>query len=120
MNKILKLCSPLLFLPLFAFNQNPLPIPDTLSGSVMNLSMDTSSITYYSTPTKTMGFNGDILGPTLIMEKGNPVTIHVTNNLQDTTTCHWHGLHVSPENVRCALFTHFSRKHLDSGDPCHG
>lgn len=98
MKAIPTLCFSLLMFPFLVFGQNALPIPDTLSGPVIHLTPTASSITYYSTPTQTMGFNGDILGPTLIMERGNPVTIHVHNQLPDTTTVHWHGMHVSPEN----------------------
>ena len=48
--------------------------------------------------TNTMGINGNILGPTLIMDADSVVNISVTNNIGDTTTMHWHGLHVAPEN----------------------
>lgn len=80
------------------FAQNLLAIPDTAVGPVINLNMAPSSVNFYSTPTQTMGFNGDILGPTLLLNQGDSVTINVTNNLPNTTTVHWHGLHVSPEN----------------------
>ncbi|MFT4625227.1 MAG: FtsP/CotA-like multicopper oxidase with cupredoxin domain [Myxococcota bacterium] len=42
----------------------------------------------------TLGYNGDILGPTLRLRRGRPVTIHVTNGLDEVTTAHWHGAHV--------------------------
>jgi bilirubin oxidase len=45
-----------------------------------------------------MGVNGNILGPTLILNQGDFVNFSVTNQLAETTTVHWHGLHVSPEN----------------------
>lgn len=45
-----------------------------------------------------MGVNGNILGPTLIMNEGDFVDIKVDNQLSDTTTIHWHGMHVSAEN----------------------
>lgn len=48
--------------------------------------------------TPTYGYNGAILGPTLIMNKGETVQINVLNLLQDPTTVHWHGLHVPPED----------------------
>jgi bilirubin oxidase len=41
-----------------------------------------------------MGYNGDFLGPTLIMTKGDSLTLNVTNNMSVTTTTHWHGFHV--------------------------
>lgn len=78
-----------------AFGQSPLPIPDTLAGPVYNLSAQESSLVFfpgYNTPT--MGYNGAILGPTLIMNQGDSITINVTNNMSEATTVHWHGIHV--------------------------
>ncbi|GLI55315.1 multicopper oxidase mco [Propionigenium maris DSM 9537] len=43
---------------------------------------------------ETLGYNGDILGPTLRVRKGDEVEIHVKNTLEDETTVHWHGLRV--------------------------
>lgn len=48
--------------------------------------------------TQTMGYNGALLGPTLVLQKGQTVTLNVHNQLGDTTTTHWHGLHISPAN----------------------
>lgn len=48
--------------------------------------------------TQTMGYNGAMLGPTLVFQKGQTVTLNVRNQLGDTTTTHWHGLHISPAN----------------------
>lgn len=42
----------------------------------------------------TLGYNGDILGPTLRVKRGEEVEIHVNNTLEDETTVHWHGLRV--------------------------
>jgi blue copper oxidase len=82
-----------------AFAQNPLLIPDTLSGSVINLSLQTGTVQFYPQQvTNTYGVNGNILGPTLLMRKNFSVTVNVANNLPDTTTIHWHGMHVSPTN----------------------
>ena len=74
-----------------AFGQNPLFIPDTLNGTVFNLNVQTGTqqiIGTYDTPT--YGYNGDILGPTLIMNQGDVVTLNVTNKLKQSTTVHWH------------------------------
>jgi len=38
------------------------------------------------------------LGPTLLLNQNQNVTINVNNQLMDTTTIHWHGMHVAPEN----------------------
>ncbi|KAF0153546.1 MAG: Bilirubin oxidase [Ignavibacteria bacterium] len=79
--------------------QNKLPIPDTLSGNNFNLTIQNSSVNFYpGFQTRTMGVNGSLLGPTLLLKKGTQVQMNVKNNLTDTTTIHWHGMHVAPQN----------------------
>ena len=86
-------------IPLMGFSQNPLFIPDTLSGNSINLSLQNGQVEFYpGFNTNTIGYNQAILGKTIILEKGNDVTLNVTNNLTEPTTLHWHGLHVSAEN----------------------
>ncbi len=46
---------------------------------------------------ETMGFNGDYLGPVIRFNKGDNVAIHVTNELDEATAVHWHGMHVPAE-----------------------
>ena len=46
------------------------------------------------TNTATFAYNGNILGPTLLMHKGDEVVINVTNQLGEPTTTHWHGIHL--------------------------
>ncbi len=78
------------------FSQNLIPIPDTLSGPVYNLNIHPDSVQFLpGTKTYTNAFNQySYLGPTLILHNGENVTMHVQNDLDDTTTVHWHGLHV--------------------------
>lgn len=79
--------------------QNPIPIPGTLSGTEFNLTLQHGTHEFYEgVTTQTMGVNGNILGPTLILNQGEFADIYIHNTLNDTTTIHWHGLHVSPEN----------------------
>ncbi|MEW6653603.1 MAG: multicopper oxidase domain-containing protein [Bacteroidota bacterium] len=79
--------------------QNKLPIPDTLSGNNFNLTIQNSSVNFYpGFQTRTTGVNGSLLGPTLLLKKGTQVQMNVKNNLTDTTTIHWHGMHVAPQN----------------------
>ena len=79
--------------------QNALIIPDTLSGANINLTLQNGTKQFLSgSSTNTMGANGNILGPTLILNQGDFVNFNVTNQLADTTTIHWHGMHVSAEN----------------------
>lgn len=81
------------------FGQNPLFIPDTLTGSSINLTLQHGTVNFYpGNATQTMGVNGNLLGPTLILNKNQTVTMNVTNNLMDSSTIHWHGMHVAPEN----------------------
>lgn len=86
----------LAFLTLKASAQNAIAIPDTLSGTTFNLNMHEDSVQFLpGLKTFTNAFNQyAYLGPTLILNKGDIVTMNVIDNLVDTTTVHWHGLHV--------------------------
>ncbi len=44
--------------------------------------------------TETYGYNGDLLGPTLKLKQGEKVDVKITNDLDEPTTFHWHGLEV--------------------------
>jgi len=46
------------------------------------------------TRSDTFGFNGSYLGPTLRAERGERVAVRVTNELEETTSVHWHGMHL--------------------------
>lgn len=81
------------------YSQNPLIIPDTLSGNTINLNLQQGTMNFYpGQATNTFGVNGNILGPTLILHKGSNVSINIHNDLPDTSTVHWHGMHVSAVN----------------------
>ena len=49
-------------------------------------------------PTDVYAFNGSVPGPTIELREGDSVIIHFRNELPQTTTVHWHGLHV-PANA---------------------
>lgn len=79
--------------------QNLLSIPDTLNGTAFNLSiLDTTHEFYSGFTTNTYGVNASYLGPTLLLNQGDSVSMFLHNTLMDTTTIHWHGMHVSPAN----------------------
>lgn len=79
--------------------QTLIPIPDTLSGLSIDLTLSPGSREFFpGIQTATLGYNGAYLGPTLILQKSQSVTLNVYNQLGDTTTTHWHGLHVAPAN----------------------
>ncbi|WP_344304190.1 multicopper oxidase family protein [Agromyces salentinus] len=46
---------------------------------------------------ETWGFNGSLLGPTLVADRGERVRVEVTNSLEEPTTVHWHGMHLPAE-----------------------
>ena len=73
-----------------------LVIPDTLSGTQFNLVLkDTFKQLKTGNQTITGGINNhSFWGPTLIMKKGDLVQINVINKLNDSTTLHWHGMHL--------------------------
>lgn len=75
---------------------NDLWIPDTLSGTTFNLTIkDTlKQIVSSGNQTITGGINGNFWGPTLIFNKGETVHLNVLNKLNDSTTIHWHGMHL--------------------------
>jgi blue copper oxidase len=79
-----------------AFAQNTIPIPDTLVGTNISLTMHTDSLQILpGKKTKTLAFNAyNFLGPTLILNKWQTANISVSNQIGDTTTVHWHGLHI--------------------------
>lgn len=80
-------------------SQNQLLIPPTIEDTNINLELQNGTYQFFNGQnTATMGVNGDILGPTLIMQKNSNVNINVTNNLGQPTTLHWHGMHVSASN----------------------
>jgi FtsP/CotA-like multicopper oxidase with cupredoxin domain len=82
-----------------SFGQNQLAIPPTIETATINLTLQEGVTQFYpGINTNTMGANGALLGPTLIMSQGDNVSITVDNQLSDTTTIHWHGMHVAPEN----------------------
>lgn len=84
---------------LFSQAQNPLYIPPALTGTNFTLTVQSGSKVFYgTTATPTYGINGVWMSPTVMVNKGDSITLNVVNNLTVRTTMHWHGLHVSPEN----------------------
>ncbi len=74
---------------------NTLRIPDTLSGTTFNLAMkDTFAQLVPGQQTVTAGINANFWGPTLFFNKEDTVFMNVDNQLNDSTTLHWHGMHL--------------------------
>ncbi len=78
---------------------NPYNLPPVLNGPVYNLNMQNGTRQFNpGIISSTKGFNGSVLGPTLIMQAGQQSYMNVTNSIGEETTVHWHGFHVAPEN----------------------
>ena len=75
---------------------NTMWIPDTLSGTTFNLNIKDTFAQILPTGNQTItgGINGKFWGPTLIINKGDSVHMNVHNYLNDSTTLHWHGMHL--------------------------
>lgn len=95
MKKLLIFC--LVFIGLVTRSQTQLFIPDTIAGPAYTLNMHQDSVQFFplGNKSKTYAYNlYRYLGPTLIFNKGANVNITVRNFIGDTTTVHWHGIHL--------------------------
>lgn len=79
-----------------------LPIPRLAESTVsadgtrtFDLSLKTGKTEFFpGTQTETWGINGNYLGPTLRAKNGEKVQFKISNDLPQTTSVHWHGMHV--------------------------
>jgi blue copper oxidase len=99
MKQFLSLIILLCFYSTYSQTYNNLWIPDTLSGKTFKLTMKEGSMNWGgSVATQSAGINASsthaFWGPTLFFNYGDTVHINVENNLADTTTVHWHGMHL--------------------------
>jgi len=75
---------------------NNITIPEALYGTTFNLNIH-ESIRQIKTGNQTVtgSINNETFwGPTLFINKGAAVSFNVTNNLNEPTTLHWHGMHL--------------------------
>ena len=75
---------------------NTMPMPQALYGTTFDLNIHESTkqlVTGNQTITGAIN-NESIWGPTLFINKGDLVHMNVTNNLNESTTLHWHGMHL--------------------------
>ena len=66
--------------------------PLTAQAGVYDISVDRVSIDTGDFQKDGIGYNGASPGPVLRFKEGEDVTINVTNNLEESTSIHWHGL----------------------------
>ncbi|MEC4003479.1 multicopper oxidase domain-containing protein [Flavobacterium sp. SUN052] len=75
---------------------NTMTMPEALYGTTFNLNIHESIkqlVTGNQTITGSIN-NETFWGPTLFINKGDDVHMNVTNNLNESTTIHWHGMHL--------------------------
>jgi CopA family copper-resistance protein len=68
----------------------------TLSGDEIKLVIAHTPITIDGKAGHAVAINGTVPGPLLRLKEGQRVKISVTNNLDEDTSIHWHGLLVPP------------------------
>ena len=75
---------------------NTMPMPEALTGTTFNLNIhETTKQLVTGNQTITGAINNESFwGPTLFINKGDLVHMNVTNNLNESTTLHWHGMHL--------------------------
>ena len=75
---------------------NVMSMPEALYGTIFNLNIHESTKQLRTgNLTVTGAINNETFwGPTLFINKGDEVHLNVTNNLNESTTVHWHGMHL--------------------------
>jgi L-ascorbate oxidase len=66
--------------------------PFVSQAGTYDITVDPITIDTGSFQRKGVGYNGSSPGPVLRFKEGEQATINVTNNLEETTSIHWHGL----------------------------
>ena len=67
-------------------------VSSVANAATYDLSVDYVTIDTGEMKTKAIGYNGSSPGPTLRLREGEEAVINVTNNLDESTSIHWHGL----------------------------
>ena len=71
--------------------QGNLGLP-TLTGTQFDLTIDQFPVRLDGRAGLATGINGTLPGPLVRFREGDDITINVTNNLEEDTSIHWHGL----------------------------
>lgn len=84
----------------FAADRPALPIPDLLTADASNriqLIVQVGQSNFAGKTATTWGYNGNLLGPAVKLNKGQSVNVDIHNQLAEETTLHWHGLEIPGE-----------------------
>jgi CopA family copper-resistance protein len=71
--------------------------PAILSGEVIDLTIDETEFAVDGRTGTAMTINGTIPGPIIRLKEGQSVTLRVTNQLEEITSIHWHGILLPPD-----------------------
>jgi FtsP/CotA-like multicopper oxidase with cupredoxin domain len=71
---------------------------DVLRGTTFDLSIGETVMNFTGSPKTALAINGSIPGPLLRWRQGDTVTLRVSNQLDEDTSIHWHGI-VLPANM---------------------
>ena len=96
MKKRISLIAIILISSLVHSQYSNLTMPQALYGTTFNLNIKESTKQLKTgNLTITGALNNETFwGPTLFINKGDEVHMNVTNNLNESTTLHWHGMHL--------------------------
>jgi FtsP/CotA-like multicopper oxidase with cupredoxin domain len=84
--------------PIFPTDPSGLPeatrpaMLELADGDVLDLRIGAVAKTLCDTTVRMLGYNGSIPGPTLKVQQGSEVVVHVVNEGDLEATVHWHGL----------------------------
>ncbi len=84
----------------FAADRPALPIPDLLTADASNriqLIVQAGQSNFAGKTATTWGYNGNLLGPAVKLNKGQSVNVDIHNQLAEETTLRWHGLEIPGE-----------------------
>lgn len=74
-----------------------IPLTDLTGGVEDRIPLNLSQATHdfgNGVASATLGINQSYLGPVIRVKQGQTIAFDVTNEIGDTTTIHWHGLHI--------------------------
>lgn len=74
-----------------------LPLTDLIGGIEQRISLSLDPATHdfgNGAASQTFGINQSYLGPVIRAKQGQTLPFDVANNVGDTSTLHWHGLHI--------------------------
>ncbi|HEY6709309.1 MAG TPA: heavy metal-binding domain-containing protein, partial [Actinomycetota bacterium] len=86
--------------PVESFPTDPSGLPEAgrpqvlelAGGDTLDLGVGPVAKRLGDTTVRMLGYNGSVPGPTLKVQQGSELIVHVTNNGDLDTTVHWHGL----------------------------